>query len=84
MEANAAMRTIVRRVNSETYREMLTRMAKESGIVPPRRMTSSGLIASGRARNCRTRTGRVRSILRKGGLDEEWLDTAGLQAGARG
>src|SRR5512136_2197712 len=32
MEANAALRNIVRRDNGETYREMLERMAKESGI----------------------------------------------------
>ena len=35
MEANAALRTIVRRDTGETYREMLTRMAKESGIDTP-------------------------------------------------
>ena len=35
MEANAALRTIVRRDSGETYREMLTRMAKESGIDTP-------------------------------------------------
>jgi len=35
MEANAALRTIVRRDNGETYREMLTRMARESGIETP-------------------------------------------------
>ncbi len=35
MEANAALRTIVRRGNGESYREMLTRMAKESGIDTP-------------------------------------------------
>jgi transposase len=35
MEANAALRTIVRRDNGETYREMLTRMAKESGVATP-------------------------------------------------
>ena len=35
MEANAALRTIVRRDNGESYREMLTRMAKESGIDTP-------------------------------------------------
>jgi len=34
-EANAALRTIVRRDNGETYREMLTRMAEESGIETP-------------------------------------------------
>jgi hypothetical protein len=35
MEANAALRTIVRRDNGESYREMLTRMAKESGVETP-------------------------------------------------
>src|SRR3954465_12549796 len=32
MEANAALRTLVRRDDGRTYREMLTQMAKESGI----------------------------------------------------
>src|SRR4029077_17835649 len=35
MEANAALRSIVRRKNGETYRQMLTRMAQESGIPTP-------------------------------------------------
>jgi transposase len=35
MEANAALRSIVRRDNGETYRAMLERMAKESGIATP-------------------------------------------------
>ena len=35
MEASAALRTIVRRDSGEGYREMLTRMAKESGIETP-------------------------------------------------
>src|ERR1700728_3672893 len=35
MEANAALRTIVRRDSGEGYREMLRRMAKESGIETP-------------------------------------------------
>src|SRR5271166_7007082 len=35
MEANAALRAIVRRDNGESYREMLTRMAKQSGIDTP-------------------------------------------------
>ena len=35
MEANAALRTIVRRDNGESYRAMLTRMAEESGIETP-------------------------------------------------
>ena len=35
LEANAAMRSIVRRDNGEGYREFLTRLAKESGIENP-------------------------------------------------
>ena len=35
MEANAALRTIVRRDSGEDYREMLRRMATESGIETP-------------------------------------------------
>jgi hypothetical protein len=35
IEANAAMRTFVRRDSGETYREILTRMAKESGVETP-------------------------------------------------
>jgi hypothetical protein len=35
VEANAALRTIVRRDSGESYRAMLTRMAQESGIETP-------------------------------------------------
>jgi transposase len=35
MEANAALRTIVRRDSGEGYREMLERLAEESGIATP-------------------------------------------------
>ena len=35
MEANAALRAIVRRDTGESYREMLTRMARDSGIATP-------------------------------------------------
>jgi transposase len=35
MEANAALRSIVRRATGETYREMLERLAAASGIVTP-------------------------------------------------
>lgn len=35
MEANAALRTLVRRDTGETYRQMLDRMATESGIQTP-------------------------------------------------
>jgi transposase len=47
MEANAALRAIVRRDTGEGYREMLTRMAKESGIETP---TADDLIRLDRAR----------------------------------
>ena len=47
MEANAALRTIVRRDDGRTYREMLTQMAKESGIETP---TADDLVRIDRAR----------------------------------
>lgn len=47
MEANAAMRAIVRRGSGEGYREMLNRMAQESGIETP---TADDLIRLDRVR----------------------------------
>jgi hypothetical protein len=47
IEANAAMRAIVRRETGEGYREMLTRMAEASGIETP---TAEDLIRLDRAR----------------------------------
>jgi hypothetical protein len=47
MEANAALRTIVRREGGESYREMLRRMAAESGIETP---TADDLIRLDRSR----------------------------------
>ena len=47
MEANAALRTIVRRDTGETYRQMLQRMAKESGIETP---SAEDLVRLDRAR----------------------------------
>jgi hypothetical protein len=54
MEANAALRTIVRRESGEGYREMLARLAQESGIETP---TAS-------ARSCRTKIGSPRATPR--------------------
>src|SRR6186713_1299045 len=51
MEANAALRTIVRRDTGEGYREMLTRMAQESGIATP---TAEDLIRLDRQRRGKT------------------------------
>jgi transposase len=47
IEANAALRTIVRRENGETYRQMLTHMAQESGVATP---TIDDLVRLDRAR----------------------------------
>jgi transposase len=47
MEANAALRTIIRRDSDETYRQMLTRMAQESGVATP---TLDDLVRLDRAR----------------------------------
>src|SRR3984893_16967024 len=47
IEANAALRTIVRREDGRTYREMLRQMAKESGIDTP---TADDLVRLDRAR----------------------------------
>ena len=51
MEANAALRTIVRRDSGEGYRQMLTRMAKESGIETP---TAEDLVRLDRNRKGKT------------------------------
>ena len=47
MEANAALRTIVRRDDGRTYHEMLTQMAEESGIETP---SADDLVRLDRAR----------------------------------
>jgi hypothetical protein len=46
MQANAALRAIVRRASSEGYREMLIRMAREIGIETP---TADDLVRLDRA-----------------------------------
>src|SRR5512135_2742673 len=51
MEANAALRTIGRRETGETYREMLKRMAEESGIATP---SADDLVRIDRARKGKT------------------------------
>ena len=65
MEANAALRAIVRRDTGEGYREMLTRMAQESGIETP---TVEDLI-----RLDRNRTGKRLS-------NEEWVSETDPEA----
>jgi hypothetical protein len=51
LEANAALRAIVRRDTGEGYREMLERMAQESGIATP---TAEDLIRLDRKRKSKT------------------------------
>src|SRR4051794_23589166 len=65
MEANAALRQIVRRDTGEGYREMLERMALESGLAPP---TAEDLI-----RLDRKRTGKRLS-------NEEWVSRTDPEA----
>src|SRR5829696_7062538 len=65
MEANAALRTIVRRDDGRTYREMLQQMAKESGIETP---TADDLVRIDRARK------------RKKLSNEEWTSKTGPEA----
>ena len=65
MEANAALRAIVRRDSGEDYREMLHRLAKASGIATP---TADDLIRLDRnrtANGCPTRTGPPRVTRRR-------------------
>src|SRR5213080_1085391 len=65
MEANAALRAIVRRDTGEGYRAMLTRMAQESGIATP---TAEDLI-----RLDRKRTGKRLS-------NDEWISRTDPEA----
>ena len=57
MEANAALRNIVRRDTGEGYREMLEHLARESGIETPTAEDWRVWTASARARSFPTRTG---------------------------
>ncbi len=66
MEANAALRTIIRRDTGESYRAMLTRMAQESGIETPSAEDLARFDRKRKARRCRTRTGKARPILTAG------------------
>ena len=59
MEANAALRTIVRRDSGESYRAMLTRMAQESGVETPTAEDLARFDRSAKARRCRTRIGEL-------------------------
>ena len=65
LEANAAMRSIVRRDTSESYDDFLSGLAKASGIEMPTREDLVRRIASARSAP-RTRIGRVRRTRMRG------------------
>ena len=60
LEANAALRSSVRRDSGETYQEFLTRLAQASGIETPRGPISRAWIGSARRRAV-TPTGAIRT-----------------------
>jgi transposase len=59
LEANAALRSIVRRDTGESYQEFLTKLAQASGIETPREPIWPSWIVSARTKG-RTRTGSIR------------------------
>src|SRR5271169_3684658 len=61
LEANAALRSIVRRDTGESYQEFLTGLAQASGIATPTRAELARLDASAR-RKPRTKIGNIRGI----------------------
>lgn len=84
LEANAAMRSIVRRETGEGYQEFLTRLAKDSGD----RHADAGAVGQAGSQACAEGIERrLGESARSGGAhheDERWTDTSGLQGGARG
>ena len=62
LEANAALRSIVRRDTGESYQEFLTKLAQASGIATRAAQIWRGSIGRGR-RRARMTIGRIRTIL---------------------
>ena len=62
LEANAALRSIVRRDTGESYNDFLTSWLRPPALRPPRGPISPRSIASARTKG-RTRTGRIRMTL---------------------
>jgi transposase len=81
LEANAAMRSIVRRDNGESYEEFLKGLAKESGIETP---TREDLARLDRTRKNKERLGQSARWRRADYQDEGWSDASGAQSGACG
>ena len=82
LEANAAMRSIVRRDTGESYQAFLTRLAKESGIETP---TREDLARLDRKRKKKTSNKEWTNPARsgcEGHEDERWSDASGPQGRA--
>ena len=61
LEANAALRSIMRRDSGETYQDFLTRLSQASGIETPTRADARGSIGSV-PRKVETRSGDIPTI----------------------
>ena len=83
LEANAAMRSIVRRDTGASYEEYLKGLAKASGIKTPTREALARWIGGAR-RRLPTTTGRALGPRREDHEDEGRADALGPQGGARG
>ena len=84
LEANAAMRSIVRRDTGESYQAFLTRLATTSGIKTPTREALARLDRKRKKKTSNkdwTQSARSR---REGHQDEGRPDALGAQGGARG
>ena len=83
LEANAALRSIVRRDTGEKYEEFLTRLAKQSGIETPTREQLAKLDRKRPKKGSNddwTQSARSR---RADHQDEGWTDASGAQSRAR-
>ena len=84
LEANAAMRSIVRRDTGESYQEFLTRLAKASGIKTPTREALARLDRRRKKRTSNKDWENPSDPGREDHEDEGWADAPGPQGGARG
>ena len=85
MEANAALRNIVRRDNGEGYREMLERLARESGVETPTAEDLARLEHKRKGKKLSNTDWVSKSDPRgQDRQDEGRHDASGLQARARG
>ena len=85
MEANAALRNIVRRANGEGYREMLERLARESGVETPTAEDLARLGAEAQGQEAfQHGLGFEERPRGQDRQDEGRHDASGLQARARG